>query len=133
MERAGRVIGKLSLNRKGGCLSPEQLALAAWPVAVGQRLARRTKAVQLVRERLVVEVEDAVWQRQLFTLRGQILKQIEKAVGSPLVAQLEFRVAIPKREPARAETVVPAQDEADAIADSSLRSIYKAARKKASA
>ena len=129
MERVGRVIGKLGTSGRG--LTDEQLALAAWPVAVGKRLAMRTNATGLVRNRLVVEVEDSVWQRQLFTLRSQILQQLENAAGRRVVEELEFRVALPKRKPARAETAVSIPDEADGIRDPFLRNIYKAARKRA--
>ena len=130
MERAGRVIGKLAPSSRG--LSDEELARAAWPVAVGKRLALRTNAVALVRTRLVIEVEDSVWQHQLFTLRSQIIKQLENAAGRRVVDELEFRVARPRRPPVRAESNVPI-DEADAIRDPTLRNIYKAARRKATA
>jgi hypothetical protein len=131
MERAGRVIGKLGISRRE--LSDEQVAIGAWSVAVGKRLAMRTNAVRLVRERLVVEVEDAIWQRQLFGLRHQIMQQLENAAGRRIVDEIEFRVAIPKRQPARAGTLMGSGDEADGIRDPFMRNIYKAARKKASA
>jgi hypothetical protein len=131
MERVGRVIGQLGASANG--LTDEELALAAWPAAVGKRLAIRTKAIALVRNRLVIEVEDAVWQRQLFTLRSQIMRQLEKTAGRRVVEELEFRVALPKRKPARAETLTAIPDEADGIRDPFLRNIYKAARKKATA
>jgi hypothetical protein len=131
MERVGRVIGKLGPSSRG--LTDEELALAAWPAAVGKRLAARTNAVSLVRNRLVVEVEDSVWQRQLFTLRSQILQQMENAAGRRVVEELEFRVALPKRQPARATTASSATDDADGISDPFLRNIYKAARKRATA
>jgi Protein of unknown function (DUF721). len=76
MERAGRVLGKLKLSDHG--IGDEELARSAWPLAVGKRIASRTGHVSLVRSRLVVEVEDAIWQRQLFTLRGQILAKMEQ-------------------------------------------------------
>jgi hypothetical protein len=128
MERAGRVIGKLKFRE-----SDEHLAVAAWRAAVGNRIALRTHAVTLVRSRLVVEVEDAVWQRQLFALRGQILKRLEEVVGRRIVEGLEFRIAVPRMGPSRAESLNPSADEADAIRDPVLRSIYKASRKKATA
>src|SRR5579883_842174 len=74
MERAGRVLGKMSLSRGG--VTPEQLARSAWPLAVGKRIASRTGQITLVRQTLVVEVQDNVWQRQLFSLRGQILNKL---------------------------------------------------------
>lgn len=131
MERVGRVIGKLGTSGRG--LTDEQLALAVWPVAVGKRLAIRTNAIALVRNRLVIEVEDSVWQRQLFTLRSQIIQQLENAAGRRVVEELEFRVALPKRKPVRAKTAASAPDEADDIRDPFLRNIYRAARKRATA
>lgn len=131
MERAGRVLGKLKLA--SACVSDEQLATAAWPVAVGKKLALRTNAVGLVRDRLVVEVEDAVWQRQLWTMRDQILQLLDQALGRRIVQQLEFKIAVPKRGPARAETGLSQTDEADLIKDPVFRTVYKAARKKANA
>ena len=107
--------------------------MAAWPVAVGKKIAAKTTAVGMVRERLIIEVEDHVWQRQLFTLRDQILRGLEKATGRRLVEQLEFRIAVPKRQPVRAEVRTARADEADGIRDPFLRDIYKAARRKATA
>lgn len=134
MERAGRVLGSIGLSRRG--VSDEQIAIAAWPVAVGKKIAGRTTAVRMVRDRLIVEVEDHVWQRQLFVLRDQILRGMEKATGRRLVEQLEFRVAVPKRPAARSEVrtaEVAAADDADGIRDPFLRDIYKAARRRATA
>ncbi|MFN3322913.1 MAG: DciA family protein [Bryobacteraceae bacterium] len=136
MERAGRLIAQSKLS---GCASAEEFARAAWPAAVGKRIASRTRAVSLVRARLVVEVEDAVWQRQLFTLRHQILKRIDEVFGAGVVTALEFRVAVPRRSPQRETQRVPGDapagifDEADQIQNPALRILYKAARKKASA
>jgi len=131
MERAGRLIARLKLP--GGSVSPQELATAAWPEAVGKRLALRTRAVGVVRSRLVVEVEDAIWQRQLFTLRGQILKRLEQVLGQPLITEIEFRVAVPRRLPQREERPPARVDEADGIEDPVLRRIYKEHRRKASA
>ena len=60
-------------------------------------------------------------------------EQLEKTAGCCVVGELEFRVAVPKRKPARAETANSTADEADGIRDPFLRNIYKAARKKATA
>ena len=87
-----------------------------------------------------MEVEDEVWQRQVFTLRGLILKNLEKALGEGIVEDLEFRVGAPKIGPVREECPRRAprrkhsgRDEADRISDPVLKNIYKAARKRASA
>ena len=140
MERASRVLAKLKLTQ--GDVSPEQIATAAWDVAVGSTIARHTSVVGLVRNRLVIEVEDAIWQRQLWGLRNQILRSLDKTLGQPpVVTELEFRVAGPQRKPVQVsetrqqQSNAPQQghDEADAIRDPMFRMIYRAARKKATA
>src|SRR4051794_33532585 len=130
MERAGRVVSKLRLASCG--VTEEQMATAAWSVAVGNTIARRTSVIALVRTRLVIAVEDKVWQRQLFTLRGQILTRLDEALGKKLVEELEFRISVAPRKPVQtAETPMTSADEADGIRDPVLRGIYKSARRKA--
>ena len=129
MERAAKAIARLN----AAALSPEQLATAAWGTAVGKRLAERTRAKTLVRTRLVVEVEDSVWQAQLYQLRHQILARIIAFLGPGIVDDLEFRVAataIPRRPPQQAATLGSGED-ADGIRDPVLRMVYKQSKKKA--
>jgi len=136
MERAGRLIAKWKL--RPNCVTPEQLARAAWPAAVGRRIALRTGRVLLVRSSLVVEVEDDTWRRQLFALRGQILRKLEEVLGPGIVSDVEFRLAFPRRQPQREQTPpgaagAPGLDEADRIQDPVFRRLYRIARKRASA
>ena len=133
MERASKLIRELRLS--GDVLSAGELACAAWPQAVGKKIAAHTRASRMVRTRLIVEVEDFIWQRQLFALTPYILRNLEKSVGGGLVEDLEFRIVPRRREPQRAAQAIPAlvPDEADGIADPVLRGIYKASRKKAHA
>ncbi len=131
MERASKFIRGLGLP--GDPLTAGELACAAWPDAVGKRVAIHTRAARLVRTKLVVEVEDHVWQRQLFTLSRQILANLVKITGPGVVDDLEFKIIPRRRDPARALHAAPAPllDEAESIADPVLRGIYRAARKKA--
>jgi predicted nucleic acid-binding Zn ribbon protein len=132
MERASKLIGGLRLP--SDTISVEELACAAWPQAVGKKIAGHTRAARMVRSRLIVEVEDNVWQRQLFSLSRHILGNLEKHLGPGVVDDLEFRIVPRRREPQRAEQSVPALlDEAENIADPVLRDIYKASRLKAQA
>ena len=128
MERASKFIRGLKLP--GETFSAEELACAAWAPAVGKKVAAHTRAAKLVRNKLVVEVEDATWQRQLFSLRYQILRNLVKGIGPEIVEDLEFKIVPRRREPIRATTSMPLFDEADAIEDPVLRDIYRAARKR---
>src|SRR5512142_1819024 len=129
-ERACKLMRGLRLA--GEAVSDERIACAAWPQSVGKKIAAHTRAAKLVRGRLVVEVEDYVWQKQLFTLTPQILGRLTQNLGGGVVEDLEFRVAPRRREPGRAVASVPAlfADEAESISDPSLRSIYRASRKR---
>jgi predicted nucleic acid-binding Zn ribbon protein len=131
MERASTLLGKLASR---AAIDPEELACKAWPMAVGKKVAVHTRAARMVRTRLIIEVEDAVWKRQLLALSGQIVSNLAKHLGPGIVEDLEFRVMPPRREPQRAPVAKPSVaplDEADQIHDPVLRGIYRNARKKA--
>lgn len=132
MERIGRSLAKLKL---ADSVSQDDLACAAWSAAVGPRLARYAWARALVRGTLIVDVEDAIWQKQLFHLRLHILGKLIGILGDGIVRDLEFRVATPRRPPQPAQSLseTKSSDEADRIEHPTLRMIYKQARKKASA
>ena len=131
MERASKLIRKLRLPAEA--ISDEQLACGAWPESVGKKIAAHTRAVRMVRTRLIVEVEDRIWQRQLFTLSKQILGKLDQCLGPGVVADVEFRIVPRRREPERAALAMPlaVPDDAAGIADPVLRSIYRASRNKA--
>ena len=135
MERAARLIQKNKRSRE--ILSAEEMARAVWPAAVGKAIAAHTSGVRLVRTTLVVDVEDAIWRRQLHGLTRQILDRIRKITGDDSIQDLEFRMAVPRRQPQRAES--PRSDAGDSeheeerIEDPVLRKLYRMSRKKASA
>jgi predicted nucleic acid-binding Zn ribbon protein len=122
MERAGRLIGKLKLDVD----NPELRARAAWNVAAGKKIARHTRAVALVRGSLVVEVEDQIWQRQLKTLSGFLVRNLEKALGEPMVTDIDFRPMPKRREPQMAERARGREDVMDPVLDM----LYRQSRKK---
>lgn len=97
MERAGRIIGKLKIS--GGVNNPEVRARAAWNAAAGKKIAAHTRATALVRDTLIVEVEDIIWQRQLSTLRHFLLRNLHGILGEPLVREIDFRPMPARRAP----------------------------------
>ncbi len=94
MERAGKALAKLNLSE---AISPDQLAFAAWPAAVGERIAAHVWPKALVRGRLILEAEDAVWQKHLLHLSPQVLGKISELLGSGIVTDLAFRRPPPPR------------------------------------
>lgn len=129
MQRAARLIQNSKLSKQLG--SDENVARAIWPEAVGKVIAAHTSRVRLVRSTLIVEVEDAIWQRQLHILMPQILGRIRRLTGSEFIEDLEFRIGVPRRQAQRA---VPSQpDEADGITDLGMQRVYRMSRKRSSA
>src|SRR5260370_11079410 len=134
MERGSRLIGKMDFP--GDWVSGETLVCAGWSATVGVRIAKHARAERLVRTKLIVRVDDEVWQRQLFSMSRMILSNLTEKLGDGLVVdELEFRVAAPRRGPQRAERSTPVGpvDEADGIEDTDMRRLYIASRKKETA
>jgi predicted nucleic acid-binding Zn ribbon protein len=132
MERAGKALAKLKLS---AAISPDQLAFAAWPAAVGKRIAVHACPKALVRGSLVIETDDAVWQKQLFHLRFDILAKLSEVLGSGIITDLEFRMAgaAPRRPPqsAQSHSNSVSLDDADSIQDPVMRILYKQSRTRA--
>lgn len=131
MERAARLINKNSYSKQ--ILSDDDFARAVWPLAVGKAIAAHTSRIRLVRSTLVVEVEDGIWQKQLHTLTWQILERLRKIIGNDDIRDLEFRIAIPRRQTKRAESpdCSCSDDEAEKIRDPVLKMFYRLSRKRA--
>jgi hypothetical protein len=141
MERAARVLRKAKQSQS--ILDDSQALEAVWPTAVGKAIVRHVSKLRRVRTTLVVEVEDAIWQRQLRLLEHQIVGRIRMLLPDLEIHDMEFRVGVPRREAQRAGTpsgvaverlsTPNSDDEADRISDPVLKKIYQMSRRKASA
>ena len=129
MERAGRLFGKLKLSRD--VADPEIRARAAWAVAAGKKVARHTRATALVRDSLIVEVEDYIWQQQLATLEGFLIRNLADVLGEKLVKRIDFRPMPRRIMPQRAETARPgAFPSSNGIEDPVLDLLYRQSKTK---
>src|SRR5579863_954209 len=131
MDQASRIIAQWT--GVSDVISHERIACAAWSKAVGNKIAQRTRAVKLVRTTLVVEVEDELWRKNLWSLRHQILRNLEKAIGPEIVTDVELRIMPPRLGPQReveSRLALEPLDDAAGIRDPGLRRIYKAARRR---
>ena len=131
MDQASRIIARWT--GVSDVITPERIACTAWKKAVGKNVALRTRALKLVRTTLVVEVEDELWRKNLWSLRHQILRNLEKAIGPEIVTDVELRIMPPSLGPRRAgesRLILEPPDEATDIRDPGLRRIYKAARQR---
>src|ERR1700692_395938 len=127
MERAGRLVRKMKVSP--GITDPETRAQMAWPVAAGKYTALKTRATNLVRGGLVVEVEDFVWQRQLNTLRHFLLRNLHKELREPVLTEIDVRPMPRGFPPQRAETALPVMRTVDGIRDPVLGILYQQSKK----
>lgn len=115
--------------------SPAALALvrAAWPLAVGPELARRTQVLAIEASTLRVRVPDAGWRKVLHRMQRDILARLRDVAGPRLAPQRLGFTEGPVPEAARAPAIpavpplpdpeVPAAvaTGAEAIADPEVR------------
>lgn len=120
MKRAGRLFAEMDFPDELDEAEPR--ARAAWGVAAGKTIARHTRATVLVRGKLLVEVEDALWQRQLATMGHFFVRNLAKELGPGVVTQIDFRPT-PKRRPPQMAQAMSAQTVTAYTARKSVESV----------
>jgi hypothetical protein len=114
--------------------NPELAVKLAWSRAAGDTLRWNTSPVRFAEGRLTVSVGDALWQRQLESMRAELTLRMNKLLGGTTVNQIVFRIApadLPGPQP-RAAQAVKARPElpsellfaASSIADEDLRARF---------
>ena len=110
----------------------EAAAIAAWKHAAGDGLKKHAVPLKLENRTLIVAVADPIWQKQLTSMRGQLLFRVNSILGQSLVSALHFvidqklvksRVEQPeqKEEPLDNEVPLELWSAASAIHDKELR------------
>ncbi len=110
----------------------EAAAIAAWKHTAGDGLKDHAVPLRLEDRTLMVAVPDTVWQKQLGTMRGQLLFRVNSILGQPIVSRIEFLIdpeiarvrAEPKKQKDQAhDDEVPLElwSAANAIQDKQLR------------
>jgi hypothetical protein len=113
----------------------EAAAIAAWKHAAGDGLKEHAVPVRLDQRTLTVAVADAIWQKQLTSMRSQLLFRINSILGQPVVGALEFvidpkltqaRFEQPKSQEQSLDNEVPLElwSAANAIHDKALRKSF---------
>jgi len=72
--------------------NPELAAKMAWSRAAGEGLRRNAVPVRLDGTTLIVSVADALWQKQLESMAGELLYRVKKLLGGG-VNQIVFRIS----------------------------------------
>ena len=133
-----RAAGAASLSRLFGQRPVATLALmqAAWPLAVGRELARRTEVLALEGRALRLRVPDARWRKVLHRMQPQILGQLKVIAGDLAPIRLGFTegpvagaVEPEDTRSTEAPRVTPATspalaEQAASIADPEIRALF---------
>src|SRR4030095_4278077 len=61
-----------------------------WPTLVGQQLAEVTRVVAIHGSRVVVNVPDRIWRRQLVQMKPQLLARINEPWASRWIKEIAF-------------------------------------------
>ena len=61
-----------------------------WPTLVGPELASATKVVALQGARVVLQVPDQIWRKQLIKMKGRLLSKLNEPWPSPFITDIAF-------------------------------------------
>ncbi len=81
----------------------EIAAMIAWTRAAGAGLRSNAIPFRLHQKTLIVSVADAIWQRQMQTMSGELLFRINRLLGRDVVDFIEFRIDQATLDAARAK------------------------------
>ena len=69
-----------------------ELVMALWKGVVGETLDQNALPLRMRESTLVLTVSSEAWKKELFSLRFEILKRLERLLGNSKVSSLELRV-----------------------------------------
>jgi predicted nucleic acid-binding Zn ribbon protein len=61
-----------------------------WPTLVGPELASATKIVSLHHGRVVLNVPDRIWRKQLADMKGRLLGKLNEPWSSAIITEISF-------------------------------------------
>ena len=67
-----------------------QLLQKLWPTLVGDKLAGATTIVAVHGPRVVLNVPDQIWRKQLVKMRSELLKRMNEPWPSPWITEIAF-------------------------------------------
>jgi predicted nucleic acid-binding Zn ribbon protein len=67
-----------------------ELLQKLWPTLVGQELAKVTKVTGVQGARIVVNVPDQIWRRQLSRMKPQLLARVNEPWPVPWIKEIAF-------------------------------------------
>ena len=69
-----------------------ELVIALWKNVVGETVAQNARPLRMRESTLILTVSSEAWKKELFSLRFEILRRLERLIGASRVSRLELRV-----------------------------------------
>jgi predicted nucleic acid-binding Zn ribbon protein len=89
-QRINKIIPRVMLNMGIKDRMKNWQIVEKWPEIVGTRVAKHATATHADAENLFVEVDNPVWQSQLFLMKEEIIKKIR--VYNRNIKDIKFRI-----------------------------------------
>ena len=70
----------------------EAVARIAWARIAGEPLCQHAVPFRLYRSTFIIAVSDAIWQKQMSALSGQLLSRLNSMLGQGTITFIEFRI-----------------------------------------
>jgi hypothetical protein len=92
MEDIFRTLPKVLREAEDAAPLREALVLAAWKHVAGDSLSKNALPAKLDEKRLIIAVQDEMWERHLRALSGQVIFQLNGLLGAETVTFIDFVV-----------------------------------------
>jgi predicted nucleic acid-binding Zn ribbon protein len=90
-ETVGAILDRLLKGLEIDRRIDEGKALGLWPEAAGDKLAKKTRAVSVVRGRMTVECRSGAWANECRMLKPKLLEKLNKGLGREVIKDIVFR------------------------------------------
>jgi predicted nucleic acid-binding Zn ribbon protein len=97
-EKAGDILNRLTDRMGIAARLEKEKAVVLWGEAVGEGIARRSKATSVRGNTLFVMVQNSMWLQELALLKEGIIAKINSLAGGDVVNDIVFRVGDPDKE-----------------------------------
>jgi predicted nucleic acid-binding Zn ribbon protein len=97
-EKAGDILGRLTERMGIAARLDKEKAVVLWGEAVGQGIARKSRATSVRDGILFVTVQNSMWLQELALLKEGIIAKINSLVGRDVIKDIVFRVGDPNEE-----------------------------------
>ncbi len=91
-ERVDRILDRLTAKIGIASRLESEKAVVLWEEAVGDKIAKKTKAQAINNGVLYVQASNSMWIQELSLLKESIIQKLNGLIGSEVVNDIAFRI-----------------------------------------